>query len=398
MSKYNSKEQLNKITQSFSKIFDIKLSKVRHKVSLDEGFKSYEAHLKSFEKKEIKEETKIPDSYSISSADLFKLSMVESIQQRPGMYVGYLKSFYQDIFDTIFLYSVKDFKMGFCDIIDVKFNKNKEIEISDNSSRDLTCYFEHDISIFEKGMGYEKSEENEIPFPYGDSNLSSFIIVNALSIEFKLVYKTKTHVYEREYEKGKLINNSKKEKSINDNECGLFTKFKINEDLIEEKQDIKTIFSEISKTSMLNQGLTVNVTDMNSNKVVYFEKSSKGLFNKKYKNKFKKLKMIEIFSKDKETNCSISVCFINDHSDDSFECDSYINDYFTSLGGEHEKEIKEFISNHSYKYGVDSNLKGIKAVLIVNLNDFKLSTARNKLLTHNNGYTKTTIQKLLNKI
>jgi hypothetical protein len=45
MSLFHSRQQYNKITQSFASIFDIKLSTVRHKVSLDEGYKNSNAHL-----------------------------------------------------------------------------------------------------------------------------------------------------------------------------------------------------------------------------------------------------------------------------------------------------------------------------------------------------------------
>jgi hypothetical protein len=47
MTKFNSRQQYNQITQSFSKIFDIKLSKVRHKMSTEEGFKDVNAHMAS---------------------------------------------------------------------------------------------------------------------------------------------------------------------------------------------------------------------------------------------------------------------------------------------------------------------------------------------------------------
>jgi hypothetical protein len=47
MTKFNSRQQYNLITQSFSKTFDIKLSKVRHKMSTEEGFKDVNSHMAS---------------------------------------------------------------------------------------------------------------------------------------------------------------------------------------------------------------------------------------------------------------------------------------------------------------------------------------------------------------
>lgn len=44
MSEFNSRQQYNKVTQSISKIFDIKLSKVRHKYALDKGYKNSNAY------------------------------------------------------------------------------------------------------------------------------------------------------------------------------------------------------------------------------------------------------------------------------------------------------------------------------------------------------------------
>ena len=57
MTKFNTRQQYNAITKLISDIFDIKLEKVRHKVSQKEGFKNSNSHLAILPEEESKSET-----------------------------------------------------------------------------------------------------------------------------------------------------------------------------------------------------------------------------------------------------------------------------------------------------------------------------------------------------
>ena len=71
MSNYNTRQQYNKITQSISTIYDIKLSKVRHDVAVYEGFKSSNALLSRLKDDSVLE---IPQEPAQPTIDVDSLS------------------------------------------------------------------------------------------------------------------------------------------------------------------------------------------------------------------------------------------------------------------------------------------------------------------------------------
>jgi hypothetical protein len=67
MSTFNSRQQYNKITQLFSKLFDVKLNKVRHKISIEEGFKNSNSLLSSLPEANTIEDSSIEITLDVDS-------------------------------------------------------------------------------------------------------------------------------------------------------------------------------------------------------------------------------------------------------------------------------------------------------------------------------------------
>lgn len=400
MSNYSSKQQLNKITQSFSKRFNIKLSKVRNQIAKDEGFKCYEALADSLPD-EIKEDNKIyPEG-------------IANVQKRPGMYFGSLK--HNELFNQVFETFVGNFKSNKSSNIKVCIKRNAEISISDNSqgidefifqeikekNNNNKNYFNHFItSEIENSLEYFKTN-----ITVNGTSLSSLIFVNALSTFFNISYKENNKFFSYSFEDGILVKRKIKSRDLTN---GLHISFKVNlkyfkqEDINEldleydhwEDKRVRElltgdIYKIINNSTELNKGLNIDLNIYNNMGLSYFHDDHKAIFHRHfYTNKMaligiKPLDYMTISKKDDNSNFSVSAIFVNSNDNSDFICHTYINDEYIEINDmnrhlrkeflksklNYENGLKKSIKYFSDKFFVPEDFKGVKAILLVNKNE-----------------------------
>ena len=392
MSNYTTDLQLNKITQSISKIFDIKLSKVRHKVALEEGYKTHEAHIASLPKEQQKLKN-FNGKYDIS--DLNIPSIMDQIKNRTGMFLDNAKSI--EVFDIIFKTSVYNFKSNKCTEINVSITEDGYITISDDSKKISPLLFDNsnEKNIFNglfNGLFYSEDYwDDTISHTY--YSIKSFYIVNALSKSFEVKYKNATDSYEYKFK-----NSVKESTTIIENksnsDLGLSTRFKIDFTYLEEKKlNIEDILKSISRSVTLNKGLKVNLT-LPDNSVFKYEitDNSEILFTDYYVLNSNHINLDVITKTNTKTNASVTAIFVDSLTNEDFSCQSYINDIHTPEGGTHEKGLIDTLTELQVQYCFKKDLKGVKAILLVNDNDYTLSNNMRKLISRD---TRKTVYNLL---
>lgn len=405
MSNYSSKQQLNKITQSFSKTFNIKLSKVRNQIAKDEGFKCYEALAASLpdemKENEVKEDKRVfPEG-------------IANVQKRPGMYYGDLK--HNDLFNQVFELFVGNYKSNKSSKINVSIKRNAEITISDDSKDLEDLIFQETIdkngnkkNNFDHLME-EECQKNAEYFKKGITvNGNSFrylIFVNALSSFFNISYKEDNKFFSYSFEDGILVRRKIKSKDLTN---GLHISFKINLkyfkreeinelDLERDKWEDKSvrelistdILKFISDTENLNRGLSINLNFYDKNKRFYFQDDNKNIFNHYfYRDKLKlvdseSLSYMTLSKKETNSNFSVDAIFANFNDDSDFICHTYINDEYIEINdmnrhlrkeflkskSNYENGLKKAIKHYSDRYDVPDDFKGVKAILLVNKNE-----------------------------
>ncbi len=400
MSNYNTRTQLNKITQSFSKTFNIKLSKVRNQIAKDEGFKCYDALVASLPN-DIKEDKRIyPEG-------------IANIQKRPGLYFGTLK--HNELFNQIFETFVGNFKSNKSSKIKVLINKNAEISISDNSQGIEDFIFQNikeknsdnknNFNHFMKSEVEDSLEYFKTGVTVNNNSFRYLILVNALSSFFNISYKENNKFFSYSFEDGILVKRKIKSKNLTN---GLHISFKINlkyfrqeeiseldleRDHWEDKRvrELLTpdVYKIISSTTKLNKGLHIDLNFYNKNKHSYFHDNHKAIFHRHfYTNKMelvgcKPLDYMTLSNKDNNSNFSVSAIFVNSNDNSDFICHTYINDEYIEINDmnrhlrkeflksklNYENGLKKSIKHFSDKFVVPDDFKGVKAILLVNKNE-----------------------------
>lgn len=379
MSNYSSVEQFKKITQSFSKIFDIKLNNVRHKVSIEEGYKNTNAFIAS-----------LPEVDSLQSVDegeneiYIKPTLIESVQLRPGLFI---KSDSSEVFDIAFDTFIGNFKSNKCNEINVTTNPNGMIEISDNSKNIFESYFSNtnDKSIFNTICDFNYNDEyfNNI-IESNMNNISNWYIINAMSETFIVSYKTKDSFYSINFKNGK-INQDK----ITNNDAislGMSIKFKLDFSRFEENSyDFDKIYLKMQESARSNPGLQLHILNNSNHMTNYLLKyqSTEDMFNSMFKYTSPKHRTTNFSFVDSKTNESVLFSFIKTQSNKPFKCISFINDINTPAGGTHVQGFVAALKDLSDNYSLSKDLRGVEAILIVNSHDFELSVSNSKLISRN---------------
>lgn len=388
MSKYTSKEQLNHITQSISKMFDIKLSNVRHKVSLHEGYKCHEAHIASlpsdvyeteFHVKHIADGTKTDDETNCVQI-LGRLNMV---RLHPTMYMG---GDVNNLFNIAFDVFISNFKSKKCTQINIDLSSNLSFSISDNSTGLFPDFFvssNEKPSIFQGGELSCPASYHRNIIPVSFNGIGDLYILNALSSSSTIRYNNSTLDYNLAYKNGKQILETVMGYTHgNPNEYGLYTAFTIDREIPLFKNqsfDIDAIYDKIKLASILNPGLKIIIKKSDTiSEILHNTDSSFPLFSKHYR---------ELNLDDCQTICKtdessrVDLCVGLFETDDGseFSCFSYINDHFTPDGGTHVKGLISALNEFPYKEFLPDNLIGVKAVLMVNAPSYTLTQNNRQL-------------------
>ena len=73
---------------------------------------------------------------------------------------------------------------------------------------------------------------------------------------------------------------------------------------------------------------------------------------------------------------SVEVVFVKTREEEDFEIVSYVNDKRMSQGGSHEKGLELYLKENLKINKVHSDLKGIKALMLLNKDFYDLSSSR----------------------
>lgn len=359
MSNYNTKEQLNKITQSFSQVFDIKLSKVRHKIAIKEGFTCHESHIDSLAHEQIK----IPE----------KLAFIQSIQKRPGMYLG--DSSKSVLFNLIIDAFTSSFKNKYSSSVNIEIDKNEMIKISDNSiglHEDLFKNEFEDLFSSFPTFTNNKYDENNIRVNFND--LYSLYMLPALCLNFDVAYKEGNNFYSSSFKEGEKIKTSYFNSKIDD---GFHIRFKMNEAYLPEDLenfDTNSVYVKLQKLSDLNKNLSLKFKNKYGNTANYYSKCISNIFNDSFDIKEPLLEKTFI-SKKNDKNMEAEVVFVETRGKEDFECVSYVNDKRMEQGGSHEKGLELYLKEHLKVNKKPSDLKGVKALILLNIDSYDLSNS-----------------------
>jgi DNA gyrase/topoisomerase IV subunit B len=383
MSNYKTKEQLNKITQSFSQIFDIKLSKVRHKIALKEGYTCHEAHLASLQNEPQSLETLL-ESYP----DVSTNSLINKVKERSGMFLDTCQ--YNELVHNAFDVFVGNFKSNKSSEINLIVEDNEMVTIFDNSTNLEQSIFDNneDFNVFNSIMPLNISEKTNINV--NDFGINKLFIINALSENFDVCYKDKNSFFNFSFKEGEVSRNKHFNESVSE---GLHIRFKINKSYLEEDSegsrniDIEKLYSKIQDSSFLNKGLEINVSTPFKEKEKYMNSDNVSIFNKHFNEENIPLGEFDTISrKSAKNNLSIEAVLVDYEDDSDFECRSYMNDKFMEQGGKQEEGFKKALKNTFKKYNINEDLKGIKAILLINVHSY--NTTNNRLKVTSKGTEK----------
>jgi DNA gyrase subunit B len=313
-------------------------------------------------------------------------NIIKSIQKRSGMYIN--RPYITDLFQDLMLNEVNLFKNKKCTEINVIFDKLGCIEISNDGIGLDNSYFDEKTSLFYTAhLPYVNSDDKGDDIEVFGTNYSINVVSNALSEKFYFKTTNKDFTYSQNFKNGIASNKILKEESKGTLGTQIiFTPnkkvFKFEDGYTPEVDHAESI-AFLHNISMLNSGLTINLTDINGEKTkLHYKNGMESLLKHKFKLS-EEMEISTLIYSDPINNESINISFVNTLTNEDFEIVSFINDFHTRNGGGHVDGFVMALNESSEHLGIDKRLTGIKAVLNLNAINFKLSSHHDRLITRN---------------
>lgn len=306
-----------------------------------------------------------------------KLNPYESVQMRPGMYINNLFDLFRFPFDR----AVTNFKKGDATKIEVTLGK-KSIKIQDDSKMN-EAYFKNDMEyLFDTNVcTFTKPVDNKEIRPHRALCLSYMWVVNALCKKLTVAYKNGDVEYYCRFKNQELKQRKDKVKL----QDGFMTKLKIDmsrfvgcdHELSTREQWLEKLKEHLLHTAKLNEGLSISFKDSvnDTTELFHFNSSIETIFKNVFGDIDKDKYNLITGKDDSERPLSFSVAYETGHECD-FDFVSYVNDFEVIDGGVHIRDFKRFLIEEE---GLSEDLKGVKAVFLLNMSNPEFTVSEKSL-------------------
>ena len=298
------------------------------------------------------------------------LEGLEAVRKRPGMYIGStsargLHHLVYEIVDN----SIDEALAGYCDKIKVIINEDNSIQVEDNGrgmpvgmhpktgkpAVEVIMTILHAGGKF-GGGGYKVS---------GGLHGVGASVVNALSEKCIVTVRREGHIWQQEYEKGKVITGL--ESIGNSDETGTTVYFKPDVDIFDEiEYDFDTLAQRLRELAFLNKGINISLLDKREDKLeeFHYEGGIKSFVEYLNRNK-ESLHAEPIYVEGIKDGISVEVA-LQYHDGYNENIFSFANNIDTIEGGTHlvgfKTALTRVFNDYSKKFGHlkenDKNLSG----------------------------------------
>jgi DNA gyrase subunit B len=204
-------------------------------------------------------------SQNYTADNIQVLEGLEAVRKRPAMYIGdvNIKGLHHLVYEVVDN-SIDEALAGYCNTISVTIHKDNSITVVDNGRGIPTDFHEKEkrsalevvMTVLHAGGKFDKDTYKVSGGLHG----VGVSVVNALSVQLKVVVYKEGKIYQQEYSKGKPLY-SVKEVGTTDRNGTEVTFLPDNSIFITDNFDYEILASRIRELAYLNKGITLSLTD-----------------------------------------------------------------------------------------------------------------------------------------